>query len=107
MAATVVADYRTYIFRNAGQIGKELFGGLLAEVRVLFNRAVEVGDVGLVMLVVVQLHGRFVDGGLEGGVVVWEGRKFEGHGGSPVRAKGFAVGEIVRALYWMQDKDNG
>ena len=59
-------------------------GDFVAEVGVLLDGAVEVGDVGLVVLVVVKLHGRFVDGGLEGGVVVGKRGKFVGHGSSPV-----------------------
>jgi len=63
--------------------------GVFLRVRVLFDRAVEVGDVGLVVLVVVKLHGRFVDGGLESGVIVGKGRKFEGHGGYSFIVLGF------------------
>ena len=40
---------------------------------VLIDGAVEVGDVGLVMLVVMELHGRLVDGGLERVVVIGSG----------------------------------
>jgi hypothetical protein len=36
----------------------EVFGGLCGELGVLVDGGVEVGDVGLVVLVVVQLHGR-------------------------------------------------
>ena len=57
---------------------------LRAELGVLVDGAVEVGDVGLVVLVVVELHGRLVDVGFEGGVVVGQRGKFEGHGDSPV-----------------------
>ncbi len=80
VAAAVVADDGADVLGDAGEVGDELFGGFLAEFGVLLDRAVEVGDVGLVMLVVVELHGRFVDGGLESGVVVGKGGKFEGHG---------------------------
>ena len=80
VAAAVIADDAANIFGNAGEIGNELLRRLLAEFRMLFNSAVEVGDVGLMVLIVMQLHGRLVDGRLESGVVVRKGRKFEGHG---------------------------
>jgi hypothetical protein len=38
-------------------------GVTFAELGVLLDGAVEVGDVGLVVLVVVELHGRLVDEG--------------------------------------------
>jgi hypothetical protein len=36
----------------------------------LLDRAVKVGDVGLVVLVVVELHGRFVDIGFKRRIVI-------------------------------------
>ncbi len=81
VAAAVVLDDLADILRDGGEVLDEFFGGLLAELGVLLDGAVEVGDVGLVVLVVVELHGRLVDGGLEGGVVVGERGKFEGHVG--------------------------
>ena len=55
----------------------------------LFNGAVEVGDVSLMMLVMVELHGCFVDGGGEGCVVVWECGEFKCHGVSPYGLQSF------------------
>ena len=83
VAAAVVLDDLADVFGDGGEVLDEVFGGLLAELGVLFDGAVEVGDVGLVVLVVVELHGRLVDVGLEGGVVVGERGKFECHGISP------------------------
>ena len=65
VAAAVVLDDFADVFGDGGEVLNELLGGLAAEVGVLFDGAVEVGDVGLVVLVVVELHGRFVDVGLE------------------------------------------
>ena len=45
-------------------------GRVLGEVGVLLDGRIEIGDVGLVMLIVVQLHCGFVNVGLESGVVV-------------------------------------
>ncbi len=61
VAATVVLDDFADVLGNAGKVLDEFFGAFAAELRVLFDRAVEIGDVGLVVLVVVQLHGGFVD----------------------------------------------
>jgi hypothetical protein len=83
VAAAVVLDDLADVFGDGGEVLDEVFGGLGAEVGVLLDGAVEVGDVGLVVLVVVELHGRLVDVGLEGGVVVGQRGKFVGHGGSP------------------------
>ena len=79
VAAAVVLHDRAHIFRNCVEILDQLLGRLLAQFGMLLDRAVQVRDVGLVVLVVVQLHGRLVDGGLEGGVVVRERRKFVSH----------------------------
>jgi hypothetical protein len=84
VTSAVVADDGADIFGDAGEVGEELFGGLFAEVGILFDGSVEVGDVGLVMLVVMEFHGRFIDGGLESGVVIGKGRKFESHGITPL-----------------------
>ena len=84
VAAAVVLDDVADVFGDGVEVLDEVFGGFLAEVGVLFDGAVEVGDVGLVVLVVVELHGRFVDVGLEGGVIVGQRGKFVGQGDSPV-----------------------
>ena len=84
VAAAVVLDDLAHVFGDGAEVLDQVLGRLRAEFGVLLDRAVQVGDVGLVVLVVVQLHGRFVDVGLEGGVVVGKRGKFECHAFSPV-----------------------
>src|SRR5579875_81416 len=79
VAAAVVPHHGADLLGHAGQVLQQLFRGLLAELGVLLHRTVEVGDIGLVVLVVMQLHRRFVDGGLKRGIVVRQGRQFESH----------------------------
>ena len=45
----------------------------------LFDATVQIGDVGLVVLVVVKLHGGFVDIGLKSSVVVRQRWYFVSH----------------------------
>ncbi len=70
MPAAVVLDHLADVLRNARQILQQLIGRLLAQLRMLLYRPVQVRHIGLVVLVVVQLHGRFVDGGLKRRVVI-------------------------------------
>ena len=79
VAAAVVLHDLADVLGDGGEVPDEVFGGFGGQFRVLVDGAVEVGDVGLVVLVVVQLHGRFVDVGLEGCVVVGKRGKFVGH----------------------------
>ena len=51
------------------------------EVRFAGDGGVEVGDVGVVVLAMVDLHGLGVDDGFEGGGLIGQGRKREGHDG--------------------------
>ena len=102
VAAAVVLHDLADVFGDAGEVLDQLFGGLLAEFGVFVDRAVQIGDVGLVVLVVVELHGRFIDEGFESGVVVGEWRKFEGHGVSPLRmvllTSGRAIGRMTGSM---------
>ena len=84
MPAAVVADNRAHIFRNCGQIAHQLFRRLRSKLSVFVDRTVQVGHISLVMLVMVQLHRRLVDGRLEGGIVIGKGRKFKSHGSTPL-----------------------
>ncbi len=84
VAAAVVLDDLADVFGDAGEVFDELFGRLFADLGVLLDRAVEIGDVGLVVLVVVKLHRRFVDEGLKRRVIVGQRGKFVGHSSSPV-----------------------
>ena len=89
VAAAVVADDAADVLGDGARCLSRSSGGFLAELGVLFDGAVQVGDIGLVVLVVVELHGRLVDGGLESGVVVRKRRKFEGHGSYSFIVLGF------------------
>src|SRR6266702_5242747 len=79
MAAAVVLDDFADVLGDGAKILDEVFGRAGAEVGVLLDGAVEIGDIGLVMLVVVELHGRLVDGGFEGSIVVGKRWNFVGH----------------------------
>jgi len=70
VAAAIVLDDFANVLGDAGEVLDELLGGFLAEFCVLFYRAVEIGDVGLVVLVVVELHRGFVDERLKRRVIV-------------------------------------
>ncbi len=70
VAAAVVAHHGADILGNGGEIFEQVFRGVLAQVGVLLDCAIELADVGGVVLVVMQLHGGFVDVWLESGVVV-------------------------------------
>ena len=80
VAAAVVADDAADVFGDGVEVVDEVIGRFGGQIGVVGQRAVDVGDVGLVVLVVVQLHGRCVDKGLERGVVVGKGCKFVSHG---------------------------
>ncbi len=105
VSAAVIADNRTHVLGHAGQVGNQLFGSLLAQLGVLLHRAVQVRHVGLVMLVVVQLHRCFVDGGFESGVVVGKGREFKSHGSCSFSCEGFAEHQL-RAVNEMRVSAN-
>jgi hypothetical protein len=79
VAATAVLDDFADVLGDGGEVGDELFGGLGAEFGVLVDGSVKVGDVGLVMLVVMEFHGRLIDSGFEGGIVISKRRKFVSH----------------------------
>jgi hypothetical protein len=66
VAAAVVADGGADVFGDGGEGFDEVFGGFVGEVGLGGDGGVEVGDVGLVVLAVVDLHGGGVDGGLKG-----------------------------------------
>jgi hypothetical protein len=102
MTAAIVAHHGPHILRNAREVREQFFGRLLAQLRVLFYRAVQVGHISLVMFVVVQLHRRFIDGRLEGGIVVVEGRKFESHGGTPLSFTGLAELAAPRSVFYVR-----
>src|SRR5262249_30017463 len=71
------------VFGDGVEVGNQLFGALLGELRVLVDRPVQVGDVGAMVAIVVDAHGLFVDVRLEGVVVVRERWQLVGHVGLP------------------------
>ena len=70
VASAVVADGGANIFGNGVQIADEVVNGFGGEIGVIGQGGIDVGDVGLVMLVVVEVHGFGVDERLERAVVV-------------------------------------
>src|ERR1039458_7737576 len=85
VAAAVVADGAADVLGDGGEVLDEVFDGPGTQFGVLFDGGVQVGDVGLVVLVVVEFHGRLVDVGFEGGVVVGKRWNFKGHWDSSVK----------------------
>ena len=57
VAAAVVAYSAAHSFRQGVQVAYQLFDALAGEIVVAFERGVEFGDVGGVMLAVVNFHG--------------------------------------------------
>lgn len=63
-----------YLFGEAGHIHNELFQCPVLELRVFFQCAVQIVDIGLQMSVVVQPHGFFIDIGFHGIIRIRQGR---------------------------------
>jgi hypothetical protein len=80
MAAAIVLHDLADVLGDGAEVLDEVFGALGGKFGVLIDGSVEVGDVGLVVLIVVQLHGCFVDVGFESCVGVRKRGKFVGHG---------------------------
>ena len=103
MAAAVVAHGAADILRNVSQAADEIVDRLGGQVRMVGQRGVDVGDVGLVVLVVMELHGLGVDKRLERGVVIRKRGQFVGHFlKSPsfkivLRGQGEALGRLGEA----------
>nr|POE56200.1 hypothetical protein CFP56_69153 [Quercus suber] len=72
VAASVVTDEGALVSGDLIELGDQIIDGEGAEIGVVLDGAVEVVDVGLVMLGVMDLHGLFVEVGLEGIVGVGE-----------------------------------
>ena len=70
------------VFGDRVQVADEVIHRFGGQFRVLGQRGIDVGDVGLVMLVVVQLHGLRIDERLERRVVVRKRCKFVCHRGN-------------------------
>src|SRR5690242_70398 len=71
----------------------------------LLDRSVQVGHIRLMVLVVVQLHGCFIDVGLQRRIVIGQRWKFVGHGHSPILFFGNCFGQALShwrvQLNWM------
>jgi hypothetical protein len=89
VAAAVILDSGSNRFGNRTEIRDKLIHCLALPVRDGRNGDVEVGHVGLVMLVVVQVHGGSVEAGLERVIGVGQCREREGPVGA---AAGAAAG---------------
>ena len=83
MAAAVVAHRRADVFRHAVDAAAQLLDALRAQLGVLLERGVQVGDICLVMLPVMNLHRLRVDVRLERAEVIRELGKFVRHASPP------------------------
>jgi hypothetical protein len=83
--AAVVADRAANRVGQVAQPAQQVFDALACQVGVAFQCGVGFGDVGLVVLVVVNPHGLFVDIRFERVVIVGQRGKFKWHGHSPVQ----------------------
>jgi len=70
VAAAVVAHDGADVLGDAVDVAEEILGCVFPEFRMLFDGSVEVSYVGLVMLIVVEMHGLLVDVRLERGVII-------------------------------------
>src|SRR4051812_49315914 len=83
MAAAVVADGRPLVVRDLGEVRDHALDRLVGELGPL-ERGVDLVHVGLVVLVVVDLHGLRVDVGLERVLGVGQVRNLVRHWKSPL-----------------------
>jgi len=79
VSAAVVSNGSLDGVGDAGEVSDEVVNGLCGQFGVAGEGGIEVVDVGLVMTVVMDLHGLSVDEGLECGVVVGKGCEFVSH----------------------------
>ena len=77
MSSALVADSRAGRFRQGAKVGDQLFDGLACQFRVRRNGGVQVVHIGLVVLVVMQMHGGCVEVRFERVVSVRQGRQRE------------------------------
>src|SRR6185295_3217472 len=87
VAAAVVADRAALVLGDRAEIRDDLLDGLAVEVGA-GERIVGLVHVGLVMLVVMQLHRLLVDVRLERVVVIGKGRNLVSHRGSSRTSSG-------------------
>ena len=72
MTPAVVADHRSNVLGDRANPAQQIFDALIEQLGMLGERVVEVGDVGLVMLAVMDLHRLRIDVRLERRKVVWQ-----------------------------------
>ena len=65
MAAAVIANRRADLFRDCVEVLQQVFDRQFLEVGMVRQSLIELGDVGLVMLAMVDLHGLGIDVGLQ------------------------------------------
>ena len=82
VAAAVVADRGANLRGDLGQIADQIVNGLGGQLGVAGEGGVEVVDVGLMVLVVVDVHRLGVNERLKGGVVVGKRGEFVSHRGN-------------------------
>ena len=66
VASAIVADSAADVFGDSGQIAEQVVDRLGGQRGVIGQSGIHVVDVGLVMFVVVEMHGFGVDEGFEG-----------------------------------------
>ena len=79
VAAAVVPYGGPYILGDGVYVGEELFKGAGVRLGVFFEGGVEVGYVGVVVLLMVEVHRLFVYGGFQGVVAVGQLRQLVSH----------------------------
>ena len=82
MAAGVVAQHAAHVFGNRVEVAEQVVSGFAGELGMLLQSTVGVVDVRLVVLVVVEVHGLGINGGLERRVVVRKRWNFVCHLGN-------------------------
>ncbi len=65
VAAAVVADGAANVFRQSAEVADQIFSGLLLQIGMLFHRGIQFCDISRVVLVVMKMHGCFVNVGLQ------------------------------------------
>ncbi len=79
VAAAVVAHRSADGLGHVLQTFQQIFGTHLLQLGSFLQRSVEVGYVGLMMLIVMQVHGLRIDVGFESRVIVGQRRNFMCH----------------------------
>ena len=73
VTAAVVAHRAANVFRDGVQVANQIFRALGLQVGMFLQGRIQVLYVSRMMHVMVQLHGRGVDGGFKSGIIVRQG----------------------------------